>query len=89
MEESEEKIFPFLFSGKEQGPRRGYKNITRGTFRPRNSCSKSLLRPVGKAGLQNMQFIGNDLRLGSLLLFLAQIENQMVPACHWSEMRKA
>ena len=36
-----------------------------------------------------MQFIGNDLRLGSLLLFLAQIKNQMVPACRWSEMRKA
>lgn len=32
MEESEDKIFPFLFSGKEQGPRRGYKNITLGAL---------------------------------------------------------
>lgn len=39
MDEMEEKIFSFLFSGKEEGPRRGYKNITfRATFGPETAA---------------------------------------------------
>lgn len=36
-----------------------------------------------------MQFMWNDPRLGSRLLFLAQTKNQMVPAYPWLEMKKA
>lgn len=71
--------------GRRKVQERVIKILHSDTFWPRNSCSNSLLIPVGSSRAAKHAIHVEGPQAG----ILAQIRNQMVPACQWSEMRKA